>query len=32
MYSISITGSLVKDPTVVRTIQETVRLRNVIVS
>lgn len=32
MYSISITGSLVKDPTVVRTIQETVRLRNVVVS
>lgn len=32
MYSITITGRLVKDPTVVRTIQETVRLRNVIVS
>lgn len=32
MYSISITGRLVKDATVVRTIQETVRLRNVTVS
>ena len=32
MYSISITGRLVKDPTVVRTIQETVRLRNAVVS
>lgn len=32
MYSISITGRLVKDATVIRTIQETVRLRNVIVS
>lgn len=32
IYSISITGRLVRDPTVVRTIQETVRLRNVILS
>lgn len=32
MYSITITGRLVRDPTVVRTLQETVRLRNVIVS
>lgn len=32
MYSISITGHLINDTTVVRTIQETVRLRNVIVS
>lgn len=32
MYSISITGRLVKDASVVRTIQETVRLRNVNVS
>ncbi|MCM2341281.1 prepilin-type N-terminal cleavage/methylation domain-containing protein [Rhodoferax sp.] len=32
MYSITIKGKLVKDPTVERTIQETVRLRNVIVS
>ncbi len=32
VYSISITGRLVKDSAVVRTIQETVRLRNVIVS
>jgi len=32
VYSISITGKLIKDPNVVRTIQETVRLRNVIVS
>lgn len=32
VYSISITGRLVKDATVIRHIQETVRLRNVIVS
>ena len=32
MYSITITGRLVRDQTVVRTLQETVRLRNVIVS
>lgn len=32
VYSISITGRLIKDTSVVRTIQETVRLRNVIVS
>lgn len=32
MYRFSITGRLVNDPTVVRTIQETVRLRNAVVS
>lgn len=32
MYSITITGRLVNDSSVVRTIQETVRLRNVILS
>ena len=32
LYSITITGHLVNDTTVRRTIQETVRLRNVIVS
>lgn len=32
VYSIQITGRLVSDPTVVRTLRETVRVRNVILS